>query len=322
MEGSGKKLIVVCGPTAGGKSDFALALSHAFGGEMVAADSMQIYRGLAVGTAALLPEEAGGIPQHCVGFLPPEVSYSAAEYVADARRAMGSIWARGRLPVVCGGTGLYVRALVEGVAFSEEKPSPALRAQLQADWEAQGPDAMLARLAQCDAAHADRLHLRDKKRILRALELCETTGLTEAERAALSRAAAPPYTSLCIGLMPATREQLYVRINARAEHMLQNGLLEEARLVYQNRDSYKTAAQAIGYKEFFPYFEGTSTLENCAEKLRQATRNYAKRQLTWFRHMPQLHWLDAADPTALPTAEKWIRAFLADGALPLLEKPV
>lgn len=303
------KIVVVCGPTATGKSRLANALCAQFGGQVVGADSMQIYKGLPVGTAAVTGEEAGGIPQHLVGFLPPEQQFSVAQYIALAKTTINAIAGQNALPVVCGGTGLYLSALVNGTIFTDEKPNPELRRQLEQEWSEAGPEGMLAKLAGVDAAYAATLSPADKKRILRGLEQWHLTGKTRKERDEASRGKAP-YHALCIGLNYSSRELLYQKINERVDVMLRQGLLEEARRVYQNRLVYQTAAQAIGYKEFFPYFEGTATQAECADKLKQATRNYAKRQLTWFKRMPGIHWLMVDDATMPQQAAQLVQAFL------------
>lgn len=301
-------ILVVCGPTASGKTDLALHLAEAFGGEMIGADSMQVYKGLPVGTAALTQNLAKGVPQHLVGFLPPENPYSVAEYVADAGACIQAVAARGRLPVVCGGTGLYISSLVQGTIFTKEKVSPGLRESLQQKLQQLGSAALLGELAEKDPGYAATLHPADEKRIVRGLEQLLLTGKTYAQRAALSRPQQAPYRALCLGI-EYPREILYARIEQRVEHMLQNGLLQEALLVYNNRKTFKTAAQAIGYKEFFPYFEGQVPVEECLQKLKQATRNYAKRQLTWFKHMPEVVWLNGEE-SAWPMAEERVRNFL------------
>ncbi|MDL2214132.1 tRNA (adenosine(37)-N6)-dimethylallyltransferase MiaA [Clostridia bacterium OttesenSCG-928-O13] len=293
------KIVVVCGPTATGKTRLAVSLAGHFDGEMVCADSMQIYRGLSVGTAAITREEAKGIPQHLTSFLPPEESYSVANWVRDAKKSIDAIANNGKLPVLCGGTGLYIESLVKGVRFTEGKTDEALRSRLQKEWETQGGEKMLARLAKVDPDCAKKLHLNDKKRILRALELWELTGQSAGARAQASLPAQPPYRALCLGLDFPDREALYKRADARVDAMMESGLLAEAKMVWKNRERFHTAAQAIGYKEFFPYFDGETaeaSLDGCVERLKQATRNYAKRQLTWFRRMEGVVWLNAAAP--------------------------
>ncbi|MGD9559653.1 MAG: tRNA (adenosine(37)-N6)-dimethylallyltransferase MiaA [Oscillospiraceae bacterium] len=303
------KIVVVAGPTATGKSALALFLAQRFGGEVVGADSMQIYRGLRIGTAAITQEEACGVPLHLMGFLPPDAPFSVAAWLKMAHGCIGEIHARGAVPIVCGGTGLYLSSLLQGVRFEQETDT-ALRAQLEADWRQQGGQAMLARLAACDPGRAEKLHLQDKKRILRALEQALQTRMTAEAREAQSTAGGPPYSALCLGLNHADRAGLYAAIEARVDAMMEEGLLQEARGVFENRDRYKTAVQAIGYKEFFPYFESEAPLEACVQKLKQATRNYAKRQLTWFRRMDDMHWLDATSPALREQAGQRAAAFL------------
>lgn len=308
--------MVVCGPTASGKSELALQLSHQFNGEMVSADSMQIYSGLHIGTAALLPQDAEGISQNLVGFLPPDKEFSVAEYVALAGDAIAGIAGRGKLPVVCGGTGLYISSLVSGTVFTPQKPDEALRTKLEELLEQEGGEGMLRRLAEIDPAHAETLHAKDHKRILRALEQWEQTGKTRAEREKLSKPEERPYNAMCIAVTY-PREELYRRIELRVDSMVEKGVLKEAEWVYQNKDVFKTAAQAIGYKEFFGYFAGESSLEECVAKLKQATRNYAKRQLTWFKRMDGVYWLDASQPDATREAERVVQDFLQNNTKPV-----
>lgn len=298
-------LIVICGPTATGKTAAAVSAAKLLDGEVVSADSMQIYKGLRVGTAQATPEEMGGVPHHLVGFLPPEERFSVADYVAQATGCMGEIRARGRVPIVAGGTGLYISSLVNGIDFTVKKDAPQLRERLEAELLQQGAEAMYRRLQQADPEAAAKLHPADRVRVLRALEWYEQTGQTAQERIARSRPAQKPFHPLLIGLMTPERAQLYARINARVDRMLEQGLLEEARLVYAHREQYHTAVQAIGYKEFFPYFEGAAALAECTESLKRASRRYAKRQLTWFRHMEGIVWLEPGDDAAGEIVRLW-----------------
>ncbi|MGN0707154.1 MAG: tRNA (adenosine(37)-N6)-dimethylallyltransferase MiaA [Faecalibacterium sp.] len=316
MDASFKKkhaLLAVVGPTATGKTALGVALAKRFGGEIISADSMQIYKGLDVGTAKVTPEEAQGIPHHCVDILLPEQPFSVADFTALAAKLEAAITARGHLPVLVGGTGLYVQSLLYGVRFSEEKAPESLRQQLAAELAAKGPDAMYAELLSVDPEAAAAIHPNNQVRVLRALEHYRATGKRLSEQKADSLPAERPYRSLVLGLDFPDRAQLYRRIDMRVDKMLDAGLLEEAQRVFDHRAAYATAAQAIGYKEFFPYFEGASSLEACAEKLKQASRNYAKRQLTWFRHMDGVVWLDASDPELLARAESLTEDFLTKG---------
>lgn len=303
-------VLAVAGPTATGKTALGVALAKRFGGEVISADSMQIYRGLDVGTAKVTAEETQGVPHHCVDFLPPEEVFSVADFTALAARLEQEISARGALPILVGGTGLYIQSFLEGIRFTEEKPSNGLREQLAAELEARGPEAMYAELLSVDPQAAATIHPNNRVRVLRALEHYRATGRRLSEQKAVSRPSQPPYRSLVLGLDFADRAQLYRRIDLRVDRMMEQGLLEEARLVYDHRDSYRTAAQAIGYKEFFPYFAGEAELAACVEKLKQASRNYAKRQLTWFRHMEGVVWLQADAPDLLDEACRRTEEFL------------
>lgn len=211
--------------------------------------------------------------------------------------------------MVCGGTGLYMDSLVNGVCFTEETVDESHMKKLEADWAARGGEAMLQELAVLDPACAARLHPRDKKRILRALYLSRAEGSTLAQRNAASRRAGSPYDALTMALCYDDRQEMYRRIEARVDAMLERGLLEEARWVYENRGDFLTAAQAIGYKELFPYFAGERGLAECVQTLKTATRRYAKRQLTWLRQHPPALWL-AAGEDARPAARAAVEAFL------------
>ena len=303
-------MVAIGGPTATGKTALSVALAKEFGGEVVNADSMQIYRGLDIGTAKPTAEERQGIPHHLMDFLPPEAPYSVADFTAAAAPLIEQLNSAGKLPIVTGGTGLYITSLMKGTAFAPEKTDPAIRARLQTEADEQGSAALYARLQQIDPAYAEKLHPNNLPRVIRALELFEATGrrMSEQQRAAL--AAEPPYRSLCICLTCRDRAELYRRIDRRMDSMLQNGVLEEAKLVYDNRETYRTAAQAIGYKEFFPYFAGEMPLNDCVNRLKQATRNYAKRQLTWFRHQANGVWLYVDEEPPAPRAAELVRQFL------------
>jgi tRNA dimethylallyltransferase len=298
------------GPTATGKTALGVALAKKFGGEVISADSMQIYQQLNVGTAKVTPEETEGIPHHCVDILTPEQPFSVADFTACAAKLEADLWQRKVLPIMVGGTGLYVQSFLYGVRFSEEKTPSGLREQLAAEMEQRGAEAMYAELVQVDPEAAAAIHPNNHVRVLRALEHFRATGRRLSEQKADSLPPERPYRSLVLGLDFPDRSVLYARIDRRVDRMMEQGLLQEARLVYDHRDTYRTAAQAIGYKEFFPYFEQTSELASCIEKLKQASRNYAKRQLTWFRHMDGVTWLDAGASDLQQTTERLTEAFL------------
>jgi len=304
------RVVAIGGPTATGKTALSLALAQRFGGEIINADSMQVYRQLSVGTAKPMEEERAQAPHHLLDFLPPEQPYSVADFTAAAGELIGQITARGRLPLVVGGTGLYITSLLNGVRFAPEDTDPALRRRLQQQAETQGAEVLYARLQAVDPAYAAKVHPHNLPRIIRALELYESTGRTMSEQQRQSRPAAAPYRSLCLCLTCRDRAVLYRRIDQRVDKMLREGLLPEAELVWQNRERYRTAAQAIGYKEFFPYFEGKEPLDTCVNRLKQATRQYAKRQLTWFRHQNEAQWLYLDEEDVVQKAVEQVEHFL------------
>ena len=305
-------VLCVVGPTATGKTKMGVALAKRFNGEVVSVDSMQIYRGMAVGTAAPTAEEMEGIPHHMVAVADPAESWSAARYVQAADLCVQDILRRGKLPVLVGGTGLYITSLLSGMAFAPEKTDPAIRARLQARADTEGGAALYAELQRVDPDYAAQVHPNNLPRVIRALELFEATGRRMSDQRREARPAEAPYHALCLCLTCRDRTLLYQRIDTRCDRMMQSGILEEAKLVYDHRDTYRTAAQAIGYKEFFPYFEGTADLESCLAHLKQASRNYAKRQLTWFRRQTDAVWLYLEDGNLEQQAAEQTEAFLAE----------
>ena len=307
---SKSRVIAVGGPTASGKTALSVGLAKAFGGEIINADSMQIYKNLDVGTAKPSIEERQGVPHYLLDFLPPETPYSVADFTAAADPLIQEITARGKLPLVVGGTGLYITSLLNGTAFAPEKTDPAIRARLQERAEAEGGAALYAELQSIDPDYAAQVHPNNLPRVIRALELYAATGRRMSEERVNARPAEPPYRSLCLCLTCRDRAVLYDRIERRVNLMVENGVLAEAKQVYDHRDTYRTAAQAIGYKEFFPYFEGTSSLDECTARLKQATRNYAKRQLTWFRRQNDAVWLYIDEENVLDRACELVREFL------------
>ena len=304
------RVVAVGGPTASGKTALSVALARAFDGEIINADSMQIYKNLDVGTAKPSTEERQGIPHYLLDFLSPETPYSVADFTAAADPLIRDITARGRLPLVVGGTGLYITSLLSGMAFAPEKTDPAIRARLQARADTEGGAALYAELQRIDPDYAAQVHPNNLPRVIRALELFEATGRRMSDQRREARPAEAPYHALCLCLTCRDRAVLYSRIDRRVDEMVENGVLDEARQVYDHRDAYRTAAQAIGYKEFFPYFEGTANLTECTERLKQATRNYAKRQLTWFRRQNDAVWLYLDEEDATERACTLVRAFL------------
>ena len=305
------RVVAIGGPTATGKTALSVALAKALGGEIINADSMQVYKKLDVGTAKPSVEERQGIPHHLLDFLTPEAPYSVADFTAAAAPLIETLNAQNRLPFVVGGTGLYITSLLKGVAFEAQSADPAVREQLRREAETTGPAAMHAKLQALDPDYAAKVHPNNQVRVLRALEAIAVTGqkMSDQQKAALP--AETPYRSLCLCLTCRDRDVLYRRIDLRVSRMVDAGILQEAEWVWRNRETFRTAAQAIGYKEYFPYFEGTQTQAECTEKLKQATRNYAKRQLTWFRNQNDAVWLYVDEDDVLTKATALVRDFLA-----------
>lgn len=284
---------IIAGPTASGKTALAVRVASAIDGEVVSADSMQIYDEVSVGTARPTVEEMQGVPHHLLGFLPLQAKYSVSQYLEDAHRVFAEVYARQSIPVMCGGTGLYIQSFMENRQLFEESPNPELRNSYLQIAESQGGGALLSRLHAVDPEAAARLHPNDLHRIIRALEVYDTTGRTITEQTALSLSVPSPYIPCLFVLDFHDRQKLYDRINQRVDIMLENGLLAEAERILRT-DPDATVTQAIGYKEFAAYFDGSLSLEEAADKLKQQTRRYAKRQLSWFRRMPSAHtiWVD------------------------------
>ena len=293
-----KKIVVICGPTASGKTALSIALAKAFDGEVVSADSMQIYRRMDIGTAKPTKEAMDGVPHHMLDVAEPGEAYSVSRYVEEATACVEDILARGKLPIVCGGTGLYIDGLIRGTDYQPAGTDNGIREQLEGEWEAQGAEEMMARLAAVDPDSAARLHLSDKRRILRALEVYLATGETITVHNARTKEIPPRYEAIMIGLNTEPRQILYDRIDRRVGIMLEQGLLQEVQSLLEDGLLEGTAAQAIGYKELLAYFRGEMTLETAADLIRQKSRNYAKRQLTWFRRDERVKWIVYNAPEA------------------------
>ena len=272
---------VVCGPTASGKTKLAVDIARKFGGEVISADSMQIYKGMDIASAKPTEEEKMGIPHHLMDFLEPTEPFSVADYVTMARRVIADINARGKLPVICGGTGLYINSLIDNIEFDDTGSDPAYRAELNSLAENNGNGYVLDMLRKVDPEAASQLHENNLKRIIRALEVYKLSGKTMTEQKALSRLNPSPYEP-CMMMIDHPRDVLYERIDRRVDMMIEAGLEAEAREFFTHND-YVTASQAIGYKELRPYINGELGLAECVETLKRETRRYAKRQLTWFK---------------------------------------
>lgn len=296
---SAPRVLCIVGPTASGKTALAVAAAKCLGGEVISCDSMQIYKHLSIGTAKPTEVEMQGIPHHMIDFADPRKPFSCADYVQLATACANDILSRGKLPIFCGGTGLYLDSTIRQTVFSdaakkEEAPeNETILSQLKADLERDGIDALYARLSEVDPPSAAAIHKNNVKRVLRALEIYLVTGKPKSEWDAESHKAPPAFDACYVGLDYCDRSILHDRINRRVRQMLDHGLLNEVQRLY--REGYlpdgSTAAQAIGYKEFLAYLHGEMTQEDACTKLCAATRQYAKRQLTWFRRNPQMHWL-------------------------------
>lgn len=287
-------LIGIVGPTACGKTGLAVAVCQALGGEVVSCDSMQVYRGMDIAVAMPTKEERAAATHHLIDFVERDTPFSAAQYCALAHACIAELAGRGVLPVVCGGTGLYFHSLVDNLQFSAEGRDPQLRERLQQQAQEFGAQALLARLAAIDPVYASGLHVNNLGRIIRALEIWQTTGQTPTVYREKAAQKTSPYKAAILGITARERQTLYTRIDARVDAMLANGLLEEAQQAY--RAGYApTARQAIGHKELFGYFAGDCSLAQAVDSIKRETRRYAKRQLTWFQRDTRIHWLYLED---------------------------
>lgn len=305
-------VIAVVGPTASGKTALAVELARWKQSEIISADSMQVYRQMSIGTARPSPEEQQGVPHHLLGFLDLSETFSVADYVRLARTCILDLHKRGKIPVIVGGTGLYVRSLLENLSFAENDRDSKLREELTEKARIHGEQALVDELSGFDPDSAARIDPHNLPRLIRAIEIYRVTGRTMTQQLADSRKHPSPYHVCMIGLNFSDRQILYQRINQRVDDMLQNGLLEEAREVLAH-PSAKTAWQAIGYKEFAPYFAGDVPLEEAVETMKRETRRYAKRQLTWFRRDPAIRWIYpdvCGQENVLPTAMGIVREML------------
>lgn len=287
-----RKVLCVAGPTACGKTKMGVLLARKYGGEVVSMDSMQIYRGMAIGTAAPEEAEMQGIPHHMISVADPRDNWSVARFTQAADACVQDILRRDKLPVLVGGTGLYLDAVVAGRSFAPGSSGGAVREQLQAELEEAGIEPLLEELRRVDPASADRLHPSDTKRILRALEVFRETGKTISRHNAETKALPLKYDPIYIGLAFRDREDMKACIDRRVDEMIRRGLLEEVRsLLDSGVPRTATALQAIGYKELLPVLDGGTPLEAAVEEMKLRSRQYAKRQLTWLRRNPAIHWI-------------------------------
>ena len=287
-------IICIAGPTASGKTALAVELAKALNGEVVSCDSMYVYKGMNIGTAKPTLDEMEGIPHHMIDVADPDEDFSVSRYCAMATPIVDDILARSKTAIIAGGTGLYMDSLIRGNDFAPF-PSTGMREKLEAQADRDGMEAMLELLRSIDPESAARLHLADRKRIIRALEVYYETGETITAHNLKTQAIPPRYTPLWIGLDFADRAELYRRIDLRVSLMLEMGLEQEIRkLLASGIPSKCTAMQAIGYKEFVAALDGLCTMEEAADEVRKSSRHYAKRQLTWFRRNKNIHWITRA----------------------------
>lgn len=282
------KVLAVVGPTASGKTALSVALAKRLGGEIISCDSMQIYKGMDIGTAKVTDGEKQGIPHHLVDIISCEEKFSCSDYAVAAEAAIADITGRNKLPIFCGGTGLYLDSVLSGTRLSDAGIDEEYRAALML----KSPEELYSMLMAVDPEAARKTHVNNVKRVVRALEIYHSTGKTKTEWDRDSRTGVGgKYDSLIIGLDFRDREKLYARINERVDMMLEVGLADEVRRLDSERFRASTAAQAIGYKELLEYFDGRCTLSEAAEAIKKGSRNYAKRQLTWFRRNPDIKWI-------------------------------
>ncbi|WP_409174250.1 tRNA (adenosine(37)-N6)-dimethylallyltransferase MiaA [Brevibacillus fortis] len=304
-----ERLVVILGPTAVGKTQLSLELAEQFDGEIISGDSMQVYRGMDIGTAKAEPEELASIPHHLIDIKNPDEEYSVAMFQESAATLITDINQRGKLPFIVGGTGLYIESVTHRFQFSTTSQDPELRDRLQRLADSEGVEALHARLADVDPITAERLHPNDVKRVIRALEIYESSGYRMSDFQL--RAQHSPYDLVMIGLTM-DRAKLYERINHRVELMIEAGLVEEVRgLLDAGYDVSLVSMQGLGYKELIPYLYGEITLEKAVNDIQQRTRHFAKRQLSWFRRMEEIQWFDMTDPAEQRNNVETIKRILA-----------
>ena len=290
-------VIVICGPTASGKTGLSIELAKQIQGEIVSCDSMQIYQDMNIGTAKPTVEEMQGIPHYLLDFVPPTQRYSVAEYKRDAKTAIKQIIQKGKVPIVVGGTGLYVDSLIYEIEYPEIAFDEAYRKQLEQQVKEQGLASLYEQAKQIDPDAIQKISKTDQKRILRVLEIYHATGKTKTEQERQSRQKEPDY-DYHVYALSWEREVLYKRINQRVDNMIEQGLIEEVKYILKKYKNFPTAMQGLGYKEVVAYLQGKTTKEEMIQTIKQETRRYAKRQLTWFRKNKQTIWLDATKDRA------------------------
>lgn len=311
-------MLVLLGPTAVGKTRLSLELAEALGAEIISGDSMQVYRGMDIGTAKIPPAEMNGIPHHLIDIHDPQEAYSVAEFQEQGARLIEEISERGKLPFIVGGTGLYIESLCYGFRFSEAVADEAFRSEQEAYAEAHGAEALHARLAAVDPASAERLHPNDRRRIIRALEIHHQTNIPLSDSLAVQKKESP--YDLCLIGLTMDRQILYKRIEDRIDQMLAEGLVAEVQgLLEKGYGRSLVSMQGLGYKEIAAYLEGETTLAEAVVLLKRDTRRFAKRQLSWFRHMKEIQWVDVLESRNFSENFEKIRDIIAGKFLSGLE---
>ncbi len=305
------RVLVIAGPTAAGKKHLALAAAERYGGEIVSADSRKVYRLLDIGTAKPSPEDRARVPHHCIDIVDPDEPFSAGEWVRRAGEAVRGILERGSLPIISGGTGFYIEAFREGLSEGI-RPDPAVRRRLERELAETSPAAMHARLAVLDPARAGELHPNDTVRVLRAIEICGSTGLTSTELRERPRVTGGDFDYVSLGItMP--RPLLYERIDRRAETMAERGVADELRdILDRGYPRSLVSLDTVGYKEWLPFIDGGASFDHCLEAVKRNTRRYAKRQLTWFRGRGCCRWVDMSETGGAERTLDDIGAWLAE----------
>ena len=285
------KVIVICGPTASGKTALSIELAKRINGEVVSADSMQIYKDMDIGSAKVTKEEMQGIKHYLVDCVSPDERYSVANYKLDAKKAIEEILKKGKTPIVVGGTGLYIDALIYEIEYQDVKINESYRKELESIKQNQGLEVLYERAVKIDPEAMKKISPNDSKRIMRVLEIYEATGKNKTEQEAESRLKEIPYNYKVFAITM-DREKLYERINKRVDIMIENGLIEEVKELLKKYKEFPTAMQALGYKEVKEHLDGKLTKQEMIDKIKQESRRYAKRQLTWFRKNKQTIWID------------------------------
>ena len=308
MSGNGPEVVAIVGPTASGKTDLSVSLAEATGGEVINGDAFQVYRGLDIGTAKIAPDEMRGVPHHLFDMLGPGDEFSVADYQRLVREKIAEIRSRGRLPIITGGTGLYVQSVLYDYRFTEQKEDPELRRSLERMLREKGPENLHDMLKKRDPVSAAEIHPNNTRRVMRALEIAALTGKTKKETEGKD-GAAPLYNHLLVGL-ELDRSVLYERINRRVDLMVEAGWIEEVRSLVDAGFGESQSMKAIGYREIEAYLGGGVDLEQALELIKRNTRRYAKRQFTYFRNKLDVHWLDALEGTRQNTQK--ILGFMKD----------